>query len=129
MKLFIDTNIFIAAAVEEPGRGDLAVDFLNKDYEFCTTLLNLMEFRTVLAKKKQLKQEHVQKLLAEITESVEVYAPELSEIVDAYDLQEETLLYPMDCLVLATARSEDGELVTFDTELLENGAKSPDEFV
>jgi predicted nucleic acid-binding protein len=51
MKVFVDTNIFIASTVDEPGRGDLASEFLNQDFEYCTTIFNTMEFRTVLAKK------------------------------------------------------------------------------
>lgn len=129
MKVFVDTNIFIASTVDEPGRGDLATEFLNQEYEFCTTIFNLMEFRTVLAKKKQVKQDRVQKRIADINDSVEVYVPEVGEIIDAYNLQIETLLYPMDCLTLATANGEDAPLVTFDAELLENGAESPDEYV
>ncbi|WP_197075882.1 hypothetical protein [Halostagnicola sp. A56] len=44
-------------------------------------------------------------------------------------VQENTLLYPMDCLLLTTAEETDGVLVTFDSELQENGAVSPAEFV
>lgn len=52
MTVFIDTTIFVAATTEEPGRGTVAVEFLNEVEEPATTLLSLMGFRTVLAKKK-----------------------------------------------------------------------------
>lgn len=129
MRVFVDTNIFIASSVDEPGRGDLATEFLNQDFEYCTTIFNVMEFRTVLAKKKRVDQNRVEARLDDITDSVDVYIPDVGEVIDAYELQEDTLLYPMDCLTLAMADGEDAPLVTFDSELLENGASSPDEFL
>ena len=129
MNVFVDTNVFIATSVDEPGRGDLATEFLNQDLEYCTTVFNLMEFRTVLAKKKRVDQKRVEARLDDIADSADIYIPDVDEIIDAYELQEETLLYPMDCLILAMANGEDAPLVTFDAELLENGASSPDEFV
>lgn len=129
MKVFVDTNVFIATSVDEPGRGGLATEFLNQEYEYCTTIFNVMEFRTALAKKKRVEQGRVEELLDDIFESVDVYTPEMGDVIDAYNLQEETLLYPMDCLILAMADGEDAPLVTFDAELLENGASSPDEFL
>ncbi|WP_135854732.1 type II toxin-antitoxin system VapC family toxin [Halorussus salinus] len=129
MKVFVDTNIFIAASVDEPGRGDLATEFLNQDYDYCTTVFNVMEFRTVLAKKKQVEQGRVEARLEDISKSVDIFVPDIGEIIDAYELQADLLLYPMDCLTLAMADGEDAPLVTFDAELLENGAKSPDEFL
>jgi predicted nucleic acid-binding protein len=53
----------------------------------------------------------------------------MDEMIDAYELQEETLLYAMDGMILAMANGEDAPLVTFDSELLEHGAKSPNDFL
>ncbi|MGM0590612.1 MAG: type II toxin-antitoxin system VapC family toxin [Halobacteriota archaeon] len=55
MKVFVDTNVFLAALTDEPERGDKAVEFLNADFEFYTSILNLMELRAVLAKKKRIE--------------------------------------------------------------------------
>jgi predicted nucleic acid-binding protein len=44
-------------------------------------------------------------------------------------LQSETLLYPMDVLVLTAADAVGATLVTFDSELLDHGAVSPDSVV
>ena len=52
-----------------------------------------------------------------------------NEMIDAYELQRETLLYPMDGMILAMANGEDAPLVTLDSELLENGAKSPSDLL
>ncbi len=35
----------------------------------------------------------------------------------------------MDCLILAAAKDANAELVTFDGEMLENGATSPSEIL
>lgn len=49
-KVFLDTNILIAALTDEPERGEMATELLNEDIDFYTSLLNLMELRTVLSK-------------------------------------------------------------------------------
>lgn len=124
-RLFVDTNVFVASITDEPGRGAVATDLLNGDFDFYTSLLNLMELRTVLAKKKQVEQQEVAEVLREITDAVDIVVPEGSDVVTANELQQETLLYPMDCLILAVADDQDSELVTFDAELLDAGAIDP----
>lgn len=129
MKLFVDTNILVAATLNESERGDIATKFLDLDRELSTTIFNLMEFRTVLAKKKRLNQDRVENLLESLWDRMTVYRPDTDDILTSYSVQERTLLYPMDCLILSTAEETDGVLVTFDSELLENGAVSPEEFL
>lgn len=46
-------------------------------------------------------------------------------MMDANRLQRETLLYPLDCLILACAQGHDADLVSFDSELQDAGARSP----
>jgi len=55
MRLFLDTNVFVASLTDEPGRGEFATRLLDRtdEYELHTSLLNLMELRTVLTKKKE----------------------------------------------------------------------------
>ena len=125
MKVFVDTNVFIASITDEPGRGDVATEVLNENHDFCTSILNLMEIRSVLTKKKRVEQERVEEVLADIYGGVDIYAPEISDQVSAYSLQQDTLLYTLDCVLLALAEDIDATLVTFDGELLENGAISP----
>lgn len=129
MNLFVDTNILVAATLDESERGDIATKFLDLDRELSTTMFNLMEFRTVLAKKKRLDQDRVEQLLGNLWEQVTVYRPDSDDLLKSYTVQERTLLYPMDCLILTTAEETDGVLVTFDAELLENGAVSPEKFL
>ena len=127
MKVFVDTNVFIASITDEPGRGDVATELLNENHDFCTSILNLMEIRSVLTKKKRVEQERVEEVLADIYGGVDIYAPEISDQISAYSLQQDTLLYTLDCVLLALAEDIDATLVTFDGELLENGAISPTE--
>lgn len=127
MKTFVDTNVFIASLTDEPGRGDVATELLNESHEFCTSILNLMEIRSVLTKKKRVEQERVEEIVADIYRSVDIYAPEISDQITAYRLQQDTLLYTLDCVLLALAEDIDATLVTFDGELLESGAVSPTE--
>jgi predicted nucleic acid-binding protein len=40
MKVFVDTNVFIASLTDEPGRGDTATRLLNQDHDFCTSIFD-----------------------------------------------------------------------------------------
>lgn len=50
--------------------------------------------------------------------------PDASDVMAAKGLQSDTLLYPIDAIVLAAAEAVDATLVSFDGELLDPGAKS-----
>lgn len=129
MKVLVDTNVFVASLTDEPARGDVATEFLNQDHDFCTSILNLMELRSTMTKKKRVEQDRVEGVLEDIYERVDVYAPEISDQISAYDLQRDTLLYTMDCVLLALADDIDATLATFDAELLDNGGVAPAELV
>jgi len=129
MKLFVDTNVLVASLTDEPARGDVATELLNEDHEFCTSILNLMEVRSVMTKKKQVEQDRVEDVISDIYDRVDIYAPEVSDQIAAYTLQQDTLLYTLDCVLLALADDIDATLATFDGELLDNGAVAPSELV
>jgi len=129
MKVFVDTNVFVASLTDEPGRGDVATELLNESHEFCTSILNLIEIRSVLTKKKRVEQERVEEVLTDVYGNVDIYAPEISDQIAAYSLQQDTLLYTLDCVLLALAEDIDATLVTFDGELLDNGAVPPAELL
>jgi predicted nucleic acid-binding protein len=129
MKAFVDTNVFVASLIEEPGRGDVATEFLNGNHDFCTSILNLMEIRSVMTKKKQVEQDRVETVLDDIAETVDVYAPEISDQIVAYQRQRDSLLYTMDCVLLALAEDVDATFVTFDGELLDNGGVAPSDVI
>lgn len=84
MTVFIDTNILIAATAGEPERGEVARDLLGSDHEFATTLLNVMEYRTVLTKKKRFEQERVEEMIDGLFDRMDVYGPETGDLLEAY---------------------------------------------
>lgn len=129
MKVLVDTNVFLASLTDEPGRGDVATELLNQNHDFCTSILNLMEIRSVMTKKKHVEQERVEDVLSDIYAQVDIYAPEISDQISAYSLQQDTLLYTLDCVLLALADDIDATLATFDGELLDNGATNPSDLI
>ncbi|WP_243641449.1 type II toxin-antitoxin system VapC family toxin [Natrarchaeobius halalkaliphilus] len=82
--------------------------------------------RSVLTKKERLELSQTEAIQDEITADVRVVIPDASDMMDANRLQRETLLYPLDCLILACAQGHDVDLVSFDSELQEAGARSPE---
>lgn len=125
MRVFVDTNVFIASLADEPGRGAEATAFLNESHEFVTSILNLMELRTVFTKKKGVEQDRVEGIIQDIGGSVAIYRPDEEDVLDAYERQRETLLYPVDCLFLSMAEFVEATPVSFDAELTANGAEAP----
>jgi len=129
MKLFLDTNVIIASLTDEPERGETATELLNADHEFHTSLINIMELRTVLAKKKRMETDRVEEIESDVVSGVNLLVPDASDIMEANKIQRETLLYPFDAFILACAEERDAELVSFDSEILENGGTHPDDLV
>ena len=68
-------------------------------------------------------------MLSDIYSSVDIYAPEISDQIAAYGLQQDNLLYTMDCVLLALANDVDATMVTFDGELLDHGGVAPEELI
>jgi len=129
MKLFVDSNVFISSLTDEPDRGQTATALLDSDHELCTSILNLMEIRSVLMKKKRIEQDAVESVLADIYNRVDIYAPEISDQITAYGLQKETVLYTLDCLLLALSNDVDATMVSFDADLCQHGAVLPEELL
>lgn len=126
MKLFVDTNILVAALAENGHKAGTAEQVLESDNEVYTSLMNLMELRTVLTKKKRVEQEEAESTIEDVIENLEVIIPDSSDFINSNKLQVENLLYPQDCLILQIAESQDCKLVTFDSELVEHGAVRPE---
>jgi predicted nucleic acid-binding protein len=131
MRLFLDTNVFVASLTDEPGRGEFATRLLNRtdEYELHTSLLNLMEIRTVLTKKKEIDLAAANDAIDEIVYDAELTIPDASDVMNANELQNETLLYPMDAIVASLADGVEAELVTFDSEMLDHVGHSPEEIL
>ena len=116
MSLLLDTNVLVAAVTRDTKHSDTALSLLNEPEETYVSLLNLMELRTVLSKKKGFERDRIAKIEDRITTRTTVLFPDASELMRANRLQSETLLYPNDI-----------ELVSFDAELVDHGAILPTE--
>ena len=125
MSVFLDTNVLVAAVTADTERSDTAVDLLNSADDSYVSVLNLMELRSVLAKKKQIERDRITQIENRITSRTTVTFPDASDMISANQLQSEALLYPMDALILAAAEAVDATLVSFDSELREHGAEHP----
>jgi len=126
MKLLLDTNVLVAAVTDDTERSDDAIKLLNEaDQPFVSTL-NLMELRSVLSKKKQFERDRIEQIETRVTSRATVTVLDASDMMAANRLQSETLLYPMDALVLTAAEAIDATLVSFDSELLDHGARLPE---
>ncbi|WP_247730261.1 type II toxin-antitoxin system VapC family toxin [Halovivax limisalsi] len=129
MTYLLDTNVLVAAVTVDTDRSETAIHALNELDETYTSVLNLMELRTVLTKKKRFERDRVTQIEQRVRSRTNVTFPSAADTIEASRLQEETLLYPMDALVLASAAAVDATLVSFDAELREHGAISPAELV
>ena len=129
MNVFVDTNVLVAAVTKDTDRSANAVELLNTANETYTSILNLMELRSVLAKKKGFDRERIDRIEDRIVNRSTVTFPDASDIIAANSFQAETLCYPMDALVLIAARTVGVPLVTFDSELIAQGAKQPSELL
>ena len=111
-------------------RSDHARRLLNEVDETYVSVLNLIELRSVLTKKKRFERDRIARIENRITSRTTVTFPDASDVMAANRLQSETLLYPMDALVLAAAEAVDATLVTFDAELVEHdGVKRPESVI
>jgi predicted nucleic acid-binding protein len=129
MTLLLDTNVLVAAVTTDTDRSDLARRLLNEAEDPYVSVLNLMELRSVLSTKKQFERDRIERIENRITSRTTVTFIDASDGMAANRLQSETLLYPMDALVLAAAEAVDATLVSFDSELVGHGAVLPREVV
>lgn len=133
MKLFLDTNVLIAALTDETERADAATAVLNlaevDGVRLFTSLVNLMELRAALAKRHYQDRDAVNETIGDIVEALSITIPDASDMTRAFNVQAETLMYAMDAIVLAQALSVDAEVVTFDKEVLENAGLAPESVI
>jgi len=81
----------------------------------------------VLAKKKRTEMDRVEEIEREVVRDVNLLVPDASDMMEANKIQRETLLYPLDALVLACSEERDAELVSSDSEILDNGGTHPED--
>jgi predicted nucleic acid-binding protein len=129
MRVLFDTNVLVAAVTQDTGRSSEAIQLLDEAEEPFVSVLSLMELRSVLSKKKQFERERIDAIEDRISARVTVSFPDASDMMAANRLQSETLLYPMDAMILSAAEAVEATLVSFDSELLDHGAEPPQQFL
>lgn len=125
MKAFFDTNVLVAAVTADTNRSSDAIRLLNQTDDGYTSIVNLMELRSVLAKKKRFEVARIERIEDRIARKTTVVFPDASDILAANRLQRRLLLYPLDAIILAVSETADCRLVSFDSELREHGAVEP----
>jgi predicted nucleic acid-binding protein len=62
MTAFFDTNVLVAAVTTDTDRSQQAIWLLNEVDDGYTTIVNLMELRSVLAKKKAFERDRIERI-------------------------------------------------------------------
>jgi len=129
MRVLLDTNVLVAAVTRDTDRSDEAIELLDQVDDPLVSVLSLMELRSVLSKKKRFERDRIEAIENRITARMTVTFPDASDMMAANRLQSETLLYPMDAMILSAADAADAPLVSFDSELVEHGAELPQQLL
>ena len=127
LRVFLDTDVILNVLCEEedlesgvrlwPAPKEILNLILDEIYG-STSIINIMEIRSVLAKKKLWKKEEIFEKEAILSESLHVVIPTWTDHIYADKIQKDIFLYPIDCLILALAINEKSILITRDRELL-----------
>jgi predicted nucleic acid-binding protein len=129
MRVLLDTNVLVAAVTQDTDRSDEAIELLDQVDDPLVSVLSLMELRSVLSKKKRFERERIDAIENRVTSRMTVTFPDASDMMAANRLQSDTLLYPMDAMILSAADAADATLVSFDSELVEHGAEIPQQLL
>jgi predicted nucleic acid-binding protein len=129
MRVLLDTNVLVAAVTRDTDRSDEAIELLDQVDNPLVSVLSLMELRSVLSKKKRFERDRIEAIENRITSRMTVTFPDASDMMAANRLQSDTLLYPMDAMILSAADAADATLVSFDSELVEHGAEIPQQLL
>lgn len=129
MRVLLDTNVLVAAVTRDTDRSGEAIELLDQVDDPLVSVLSLMELRSVLSKKKRFERDRIDAIENRVTSRMTVTFPDASDMMAANRLQSETLLYPMDAMILSAADAADATLVSFDSELVEHGADLPQQLL
>ena len=129
MRVLLDTNVLVAAVTRDTDRSDEAIELLDQIDDPLVSVLSLMELRSVLSKKKRFERDRIDAIENRVTSRMTVTFPDASDMMASNRLQSESLLYPMDAMILSAADAADATLVSFDSELVEHGAEIPQQLL
>lgn len=119
--LYLDTNIFLNVLLEEEGFVISSLNLLEsieeKRYQGVTSFLTLMEIHRILQKQNKNEAE-IQKAIQKISNSaIEIYLPDGTDLLRAYELLRELKIDPADSLHLTVAQEKGAIFVTRDEDL------------
>lgn len=83
MKAFFDTNVLVAAVTTDTDRSQAAVELLNEPDDGYPSIVNLIELRSVLAKKKAFERDRIERIEGRIARKTTVVFPDASDILTA----------------------------------------------
>jgi len=100
-----------------------------------STLINLLEIRFVLRRKKNFSEDKIKEDIAKILKLLEIIVPDEVNLLKANNLQDKLPLDPFDAILLAAASAEenivlvtrDKALISLASKLLE--ASTPEKFI
>ncbi|WP_435197133.1 type II toxin-antitoxin system VapC family toxin [Natronomonas sp. EA1] len=93
MRLFLDTNLFVAVLTDESAHATDSRRVLNSEHDLFTSVLNLMELRTVLTKKKLFERVAVEEAQQRIVNRTTVTVPDAQDVLAGSKRQDETMLF------------------------------------
>lgn len=129
MKVFIDTNIFIAV-IEESQGSDAGRKLLNKQsWTIGTSTLNLVEVRNVLMKKKHKDADFANTVIDWLKEQLDFVISDPPDMQRVDSVHKSKLLDPMDCLFYCLSNEQNAVLSSLENELTDHGAKHPCDLV
>ena len=129
MRVLLDTNVLVAAVTRDTDRSDEAIELLDQIDDPLVSVRSLMELRSVLSKKKRFERDRIDAIENRVTSRMTVTFPDASDMMASNRLQSESLLYPMDAMILSAADAADATLVSFDSELVKHGAELPQQLL
>jgi predicted nucleic acid-binding protein len=77
MKAFFDTNVLVAAVTTDTDRSEKAIRLLNEVDDGYTAIVNLMELRSVLTKKKKFERDRIERIEDRIARKATVVFPDI----------------------------------------------------
>jgi len=125
MRVVVDTNIFLSLILDR-GKSDISQKLLNgSSYELGTSFLNLLEIRTVLTKRKGNPQSKVEDIIEWLRETLDFIIDDIPNSSNIIRHQKNTLLEPMDCMIMQSAKDAGAVPVTLDGEMKHHNAVDP----
>ncbi|MFC4408216.1 type II toxin-antitoxin system VapC family toxin [Haloarchaeobius iranensis] len=129
MTVVVDTDVFLAALVADGEHGEVAREFLNRDEEFATSTLTMLELQAILVDEAGMDAAAVRDACEDIVDGADVYEADMDDfglakaMRDGTDRGEE--LSNNDWTLLAMAADLGADLVTFDERKQAQGAVAP----